>query len=159
MSEPSVSCHPELSERRSGARDRRARLWHSLMYGGLNPRRRTGRRTNDHHRPIVDWHGPGLFASSVLILVLCVLDAFLTLRLLSAGARETNPVMALYAYSDAQRFAILKLSLTGLGVLMLVALARFRVFRVLRAATLVHAVLAGYVALVGYEFVLLDRVG
>jgi len=159
MSEPVGLGLVDPRERRFGPRDRRSRLWHSLVYGGLNPRRRTGRRTHDHHRPIVDWHGPGLFASSMLILVMCVLDGFLTLRLLSAGAREANPLMALYVYTDAQRFAIVKLSLTGVGVLTLVALARFRVFRVLRVESLVHATLACYVALVGYEVFLLSRAG
>lgn len=146
-------------ERRVGPRDRRERLWRSLVYGGLSPRRRTGRRLLDHHRPIIDWHGPGLFASAMLIMVLCVLDAFLTLRLLSTGAREENPLMALYVYTDAQRFAILKLSLTGVGVLTLVALARFRVFRVVRVCAFVHAMFFGYLALVVYEFGLLERVG
>jgi uncharacterized protein DUF5658 len=159
MSQLSEPRRAERTERRSVQRDRRERLWRSLVYGGLNPRRRTGRRLGDHHRPIIDWHGPGLFASSMLILVLCVLDGLLTLKLLASGAREANPVMALYVYSDARRFAIVKLSLTGLGVLMLVALARFRVFRVLRAATFVHAILACYVLLVAYELLLLESAG
>jgi len=146
-------------DRRRGSHDRRVRLWRSLVYGGLNPRRRVGRRAGDHHRPIVDWHGPGLFASSFLILILCVLDAFLTLRLLASGAHEANPLMALYVNSDERRFVIVKLSLTGAGLLALVALARFRVFRALRAATFVHAVLAGYAALVIYELALLERIG
>ena len=67
--------------------------------------------------------------------------------------------MALYVYSDAKRFAILKLALTGVGILTLVSLANFRVFRVLRAANFVHAILACYVALIGYELLLLDRAG
>lgn len=146
-------------ERRRGQRDRRARLWRSLVYGGLNPRRRTGRRQSDHHRPIVDWHSPALFASAMLILVLCVLDGLLTLGLLAGGAREANPVMAALINGDVQRFAILKFAMTGVGVVTLVALARFRVFRVLRAETLLHAVLFGYLVLVVYEVVLLDRVG
>ena len=144
-------------ERRRSRDDRRARLWHSLLFGGMNPRRRNGRRTTDLYRPIVDWHGPWLFASSMLILVLCVADAFLTLRLLAGGAMEANPFMALYVYGDAQRFAIVKLALTGAGVLTLVSLARFQVFRVLRAQVLVHVVLVAYLVLVVYELELIER--
>ena len=146
------------AERRTSRRDRRARLWRSLLYGGMNPRRRTGRRAADLARPIVDWHGPWLFASSMLILILCVADGFLTLRLLAGGAIEANPFMALYVYSDARRFAIVKLAMTGVGVVTLVSVARFQMFRVVRAGRLVHFVLAGYLLLIGYELLLLERV-
>lgn len=146
-----------VHERRQSGEDRRARLWHSLVFGGMNPRRRSGRRTADFYRPIVDWHGPWLFASSMLILILCVADGFLTLRLLAGGAIEANPFMALYVYGDAQRFAIVKLAMTGAGVLTLVSLARFQVFRVLRAQVLVHVVLVAYLVLVAYELKLLER--
>jgi hypothetical protein len=143
-------------ERRQGPRDRRGRLLWSVLYGGVRPRRRSGRRLEDQHRPLVDWHGPGLFASSTLVLLLCLADAFLTLQLIVRGAREANPVMALVVDGDARNFAIVKLLLTATGLLTLVALARFRVFRFLRVATLVHVVLAGYVLLVGYELLLLS---
>lgn len=139
----------------SGVDRRRRPLWQSLFYGSLKPRRRSGRRTVDLHSPIIDWHGPWLFLSATLILILCAADAFMTLRLLESGAVEANPFMALYVYDDARRFAIIKLALTGTGVLTLVALARFQLFRVMRAAALVHLVLAAYVLLVSYEWILL----
>ena len=142
-------------ERRRSARDRRHRLWYSLAYGGLKPRRRGGRRAGDHYRPIIDWHGPGIFASSLLVLVLCVVDAFLTLALLSSGLVEANPVMARVVGGTAEHFAAWKLLLTGSGVLVLVALSRFRVFRVLRVATILHSVVIGYLVLIGYELLLL----
>jgi hypothetical protein len=149
---------PGTGERRSAGRDRRARLWGSLLHGGFNPRRRTGRRATDRYRPIVDWHDPWLFASSTLILLLCVADGLLTLRLLDGGAVEANPFMALYVYDHARRFAIVKLALTGAGVLTLVSLARFRVFRLMRASALVHLILLAYLVLVGYELMLLERI-
>jgi len=100
---------------------------------------------------VVDWHGPGLFASCVTVLLLCVADAFLTLWLISSGAFEANPVMALVVYGSAAVFALTKVGLTGMGMLMVVAVARFRVFGELRAATLMHAAVAIYVVLVSYE--------
>jgi hypothetical protein len=147
------------AERRGGSRaDRRAKLWWSLLYGGMNPRRRDARRTNDHDRPIVDWHAPELLASAILVLILCVADAFLTLKLLTGGAIEANPIMALLVYGDAQHFAIAKLAMTGVGVLALVAVARFRVFRYIRVAMIVHAILLTYIVLISYELLLLARV-
>jgi hypothetical protein len=141
-------------ERRVAANDRRRKFIFSLVYGGLRPRRRTGRRAADHHQPIVDWHGPGLLTSSILVLLLCVADAFLTLLLLNDGAIEANPLMAVMLAGDGRHFAIAKLALTGGGVLTLVAMANFRVFRRIRAGTLVHTILAAYLVLVGYELAL-----
>lgn len=145
------------AERRVATGDRRRKLVYSLFYGGLRPRRRTGRRAADHHRPIIDWHGPGLLASAVLVLTLCVVDAFLTLWLLASGAVEANPVMAPLVNGSVQGFAIVKLALTGGGVLTLVALANFRVFRLFRVSTLVHTVLIAYLVLVSYELALIAR--
>lgn len=144
-------------ERRSGG-DRRTRLWFSLVYGGVRPRRFAGRRAEDH-RPVIDWHGPGLLTSCLLILLLCAADALLTLLLIAQGAAEANPVMALWVYHDVRAFTIVKMALTGGGILALVAIARFRVFRRVRVASFVHALLVGYVALIGYELWLLARIG
>ena len=145
--------------RRGRADDRRARLFYSLFYGGLRPRRRSGRREADHHRPLVDWHGEGLLTSAIIVLLLCVADALLTLQLLTDGATEVNPLMALLVHRGALGFALVKLSLTGASVLMLVSIARFRVFRQLRVAMFVHAALFGYSVLVAYELWLLNQLG
>lgn len=146
-------------ERRVQSRDRRESLLYSLLYGGLRPRRHAARRLEDQLRPIVDWHGPALLASAFLILVLCVADALLTLRLIAAGAEEANPVMALVVYGDARRFVLTKLALTGGGVLLLVACARFRVLRLLRADTIVHGLLVAYLLLITYELSLASDLG
>jgi hypothetical protein len=148
--------HGVHADRRSGL-DRRERLAWSLVYGGVWPRRRSGRRASDHHRPVIDWHGPGLLTSSILILLLCAADAFLTLLLLTHGAYEANPVMAMFVYDDVRSFAALKMALTGGGVLALVAVARFRVFGFMRVGMILHAVLVGYAALIAYELLLLSK--
>jgi Domain of unknown function (DUF5658) len=144
-------------ERRVAPTDRRRELVYSLFYGGLRPRRRNGRRASDRHRPIIDWHGPGLLASAVLVLVLCVVDAFLTLWLITDGAIEANPLMAPLIQGDVRSFAITKLGLTGGGVVMLVAIARFRIFRGIRVGTLVHTILFAYFVLICYELALIAR--
>ena len=144
------------AERRVAGTDRRRRLMYALVYGGLRPRRRSGRRVDDHARPVVDWHGPGLWASAILVLVLCVADALLTLSLMTTGAVEANPLMAPLVDGDMLRFAVVKLTLTGGGILTLVALANFRVFRRIRAGALVHTILFAYLVLVAYEIALVS---
>lgn len=141
---------PYFVERRASA-DRRGSLWWALLYGGFKPRRRGGRRAEDMHRPIVDWHDPLLLFSAFGLLALCACDAALTLALLAHGAREANPVMELVVDGDMTRFALIKLGLTAGGLVILVAVARFTIFRAFKASVLVHAATLGYMVLVAYE--------
>ncbi|MFL2546786.1 MAG: hypothetical protein ACJ0SL_05425 [Candidatus Rariloculaceae bacterium] len=50
------------------------------------------------------------------------------------------------------------MALTGVGVLVLVALARSKVFKVVRVRTILQAFLAAYILLVGYELWLLRSI-
>jgi len=70
----------------------------------------------EHHLPI-DWHHPYLLFLSVTILLLSVVDAFLTLTLLTVGATEANPVMAFVLSHHPQLFALTKMAFTSIGVL------------------------------------------
>jgi hypothetical protein len=72
------------------------------------------------------------------------------------GAIEANPAMAPLVYGSAALFAITKLALTGVGIVTLVAVARFRLFKIFRAGTLVHVSLLAYLVLIGYELALLN---
>ena len=71
---------------------------------------------------------------------------------------STLPSTVVKPFARPLSQSIVKLALTGAGVLTLVSLARFRVFRLMRASALVHLVLVAYLALVGYELLLLDRI-
>jgi len=130
--------------------DRRALSWWSFVYGSIHPRRRGHRR---HHESdtLVDWHEPHLMFLAVTILLLSITDASLTLSLLSRGARELNPIMAFFIEDTPQLFVTVKMALTGGGIVVLVALARARVFRVIRISHIIHWSLLGYIALIAYE--------
>ena len=112
---------------------------------------------DEQHLPI-DWHEPYLLFLALTILLLNVADAFLTLTLLTVGAREANPVIAFVLDEYPRLFAITKIGLTSVGVLVLVAVARAKIFNVMRVGSLLHAVLAGYTALIAYEWWLLHSV-
>ena len=140
-------------ERRSGI-DRRQLTLRSFLRGGLTPRRRNGRRAGEQHLP-VDWHEPYLLFLSVTILLLSVADAFLTLTLIMSGATEANPMLEFVLREHPELFAVVKMGLTGTGVLVLVAAARSRLFRILRVATVLQGLFVGYVALIAYEWWLL----
>jgi hypothetical protein len=93
----------------------------------------------------------------MLVVLLSFADALLTLTLLSRGAHEANPFMAPLVLGDGRSFAYWKLGLTISGVVVLVVLARARLFRMVPAGLLLYLVLAGYVVLVVYEWRLLGR--
>jgi hypothetical protein len=146
-----------LSERRASGDDRRRTTLRTFLQSGFTPRRRGGRRAGESHLPI-DWHEPYLLFLAVTILLLNVADAFLTLTLLTVGAREANPVIAFVLDEYPRLFAVTKMGLTGAGVLVLVAVARARLFNVMSVSSLLHAVLVGYATLIGYEWWLLRSI-
>jgi hypothetical protein len=146
----------EVVDRRAGPDRRRTNL-RTFLQGGLTPRRRAGRRGDEQHLPI-DWHEPYLLFVSLMILLLSVADAFLTLTLLTVGAEEANPLLAFILNDHPQLFAVIKMGLTGAGVLVLVAVARARLFRIMRVGVVLQGILVGYVALIVYEWRLLHTI-
>lgn len=143
-------------DRRQGS-DRRRTSLGTFVRGSLTPRRRSGRRVGEHHLPI-DWHEPWLLFVSLMILLSSVADAFLTLTLIMNGATEVNPFMAVVLRDYPELFAVVKMGLTSAGVLVLVAVARARLFRVMRVGAVLQGFFVAYVALIAYEWWLLREI-
>ncbi len=146
-----------VSERRSGA-ERRIYSLAAYWRGARNPRRRDGRRAADAAYPIIDWHSPRVFAWVLAILLLCVCDGVLTVILLANGAVELNPFMAALVPHSLGWFAAVKLSLTGVGVAVLAACSRMRLFRAIPGELFLWLTFAGYAVLVGYELTMLEQI-
>lgn len=142
------------NERRNGV-ERRHHNIAAYWRGALNPRRRAGRRETDRVYTIIDWHSPRVLALVLLILGLSTLDGVLTLMLMSQGANEVNPVMALFVPHNLGWFAAIKLTLTSAGAAVLVVCARMKLFRLFPGEVLLYLVVGCYVALVAYELDLL----
>lgn len=147
-----------LIERRSGT-ERRHRSVGSYLRGALNPRRRAGRRESDTIYPIIDWHSPRVLAWVITILMLCVLDGVLTVILLANGAVELNPFMAQFVPHSLPWFAAVKLSLTAIGMMVLVVCSQMKVFGgAFRGEMLLAMICAGYVALIVHQLRMLDSI-
>jgi Domain of unknown function (DUF5658) len=132
--------------------DRRNRAFWSVLYGSFNPRRRRpARRLNDSRFHPIDWYSAHLLAVSIGILLFSAADAFLTGILLVHGADEINPVMAVLVYRSVAAFAAFKMAMTGISLVVMVILARYRFMRVIRVEMVLYAVLAVYAWLIGYE--------
>ena len=147
----------EFVEKRSGI-DRRTRNLSAYVYGGLFPRRLGGRRHQDRLYPIIDWHSPRVLALVVAILGLCAMDGVLTVILLQHGAIEANPFMALFVPNNLSWFAAVKLGLTAIGLVVLVACSGMRLMRVIPGESTLYAILIAYGVLVGYELRLLPEI-
>jgi hypothetical protein len=137
--------------------DRRKRVLWSLVYGSFHPRRRGPRRAGEITVTSVDWHHPQWLAIGMLIVALSCADAFLTLVLVGHGAYEMNPFMAPLVGGSAAGFAMTKIGLTAIGVLLLTQLARLRTFGRIPVGVILYSVLVIYGTLIFYEFRLLDR--
>jgi hypothetical protein len=86
---------------------------------------------------------------------LCASDAILTVVLISRGAYEVNPLLAPLIGSSGVLFAVVKIGLTGIGVVLLTLLSRVKAFGRMPVALVLYGVLAGYGVLIGYELRLL----
>ena len=109
-------------ERRSGE-DRRKKSRSPIQSLFAKGARKSVRRVVDRKRPVaLDHYSPSLFIGIVIVLSLSLLDAMLTLILLSKGARELNPIMDYYLGHGHHAFLFVKYGLTALAVILIVLL-------------------------------------
>lgn len=133
--------------------DRRRLTWRTFVYGFLRSRRRSHRRDDDSDVVFLDWHHPWLFCMAIGTMLLSCADAFLTLELLARGMIEVNPVMNALLDSGTRTFAATKLTMTALGIFVLVFLAKLRFLNRFRTGLFLTLFFAMYACLVCYEFV------
>jgi hypothetical protein len=136
--------------------ERRRQVLRALLVGSFHARRRAPRRAGEQALAAVDWHHPQWLATAILIVTFSCADAALTLALIEHGAYEANPLMRPFVYGSALPFTVVKVFLTAGGVVLLTLMASMRLFGRVSAGALLYALLAGYGALIAYEFSLLD---
>ncbi len=113
------TCEWPYLERRRGT-DRRNNKKAQFKYFLVNGRREQARREEDRDRAyFFDRYNQKIFAAITAILMLSILDAFLTLVLIEKGSSELNPVMAYFLEHGPLPFIIAKYILTSFGVVAL----------------------------------------
>ena len=90
-------------------------------------------------------------------MLLSCADAFLTLQLIDRGMFEVNPLMRLVLDESTLLFTSTKLALTGLGILVLVFLAKARFMNRFSNGLFLTMFFSFYACLVCYELVNLFR--
>jgi hypothetical protein len=141
------------AERRDG--ERRSQSLPSLLYGGVRPRRRAGRREGDEQVIFLDWHEPRVLYLALGILLMSCLDALFTLNILTAGGRELNSLMDQLIQADKSWFVTGKIAITGTSVVLLVIAVKRHFLGGVRVIRVLECFCAGYAALIAWELYLL----
>jgi hypothetical protein len=153
---PAPHEHCASLERRRGPRRRQ----HCPVFADwrflLRNRRRVLRRASDQRGVYLDWHPASLWIVALGILLLSALDAALTLILVQYGANEANPLLRPFLERDLHDFINLKLLLTAVPLVLLVAHSRLVIYGYIRVQTIVHGLLLVYFAVIVYELFLLN---
>lgn len=131
--------------------DRRKTTIHSFIGSCIFHRRREHRRGGDSLNNYIDWYGPWPLVATLLILLMCFADAFLTLILLENGAVELNIFMDWLIKRDVYTFTVAKMLITGLALFILVMHFNFRVYKLITVRYLMYALVPLYSLLIAYE--------
>ena len=138
--------------------DRRQPSLRTLLGALHQYRRRHLRRAEDSVNSYTDWYGHWPFAATLTIILLCFADAFLTIVLLNKGAVELNGLMDWLIQKDTHTFAVVKMSMTGAALIVLVMHFNFRIYRYIAVRYLIYALVPLYSLLIFHELTMLARI-
>lgn len=144
----------QLAIERRDRNDRRNPSLKGFLYGLFLARRRGPRRAENYLSHYTDWYDVKLLVLSLSLLLLSCLDAAMTMKLLSFGAVELNPIMDELLKQGTKYFIGIKIAVTALCIIVLVAHNRIKIFNFLRVDILLIAAVFIYLGLVTYEFYL-----
>jgi len=141
-----------LNDRRQ-LTDRRIASTRTFSLYTLRGRRKRARRGEEAENYYVDRYELRYLFLITSILILCFLDAFLTVILLQLGAEELNPFMLIFIEKDVVLSMVVKYVITAVSLIWILIHKNFRIFRNLRVHSLIYFVLTLYVVLVLFEFI------
>jgi len=144
----------QLAIERRDRRDRRKPTLKGFIYGLFHARRRGPRRAENYFDHDSDWYEVKLLVLSLGLLLLSCLDAAMTMKLLSFGAVELNPIMDKLLLQGANYFIGVKIAITSLCAIVLVAHNKLKIFNVVRVDIVLITAVFIYLGLVTYEFYL-----
>ena len=144
-------------EQRSST-ERRKHKFKSFLFSFFMRRRHKLRRDYDfkvgHY---VDMHEPYLMVVVTGILLLCVVDAYFTITILSVGGEEINPLMKVLIESDVLTFFVVKFLITSFCLVFTLIHKHFRLFKLISGYHILYGVFILYFMLIYYEIGLLAR--
>ncbi len=143
-------------EERRIQNERREFSLRTLLKCTVSPRRFTGRRREDRRFPKLDCFESALGFLAVGLVILSIIDATFTLKLISLGGEEVNPFMLWMMNQSISAFVATKMLLTAVPAIVLVATANHTFFGIVRARSILAALVGLYIGLIVYEIGLLS---
>jgi Fe2+ transport system protein B len=131
--------------------DRRHYPTKPLSRYSLKGLRSKSRRAGEDKDYYVDRYEPRYFVLITLILLLCILDAYYTLKILQAGGKELNPFMLHIMDKNPVLALVIKYLITAGGIGILIIFKNFVVFGRVRVSSLISVVFLLYLFLVIFE--------
>ena len=156
-----MSLQPQPTDEPSNDQRQRERRQPSLktLLGSISHRRRRlSRREHDQLNSYTDWYGHWPFAATLIIILLCFADAFLTIVLLSKGAVELNGLMDWLIQKNTHLFTLVKMSVTGAALIVLVLHFNFRIYKYIAVRYLIYALVPLYSLLIFHELTMLANI-
>jgi membrane glycosyltransferase len=131
--------------------DQRSSRTKPLSRYSLRGRRKKARRAEEDKNYYVDRYEPRYFFLVSLILALCVLDAYFTLRIIEFGGKELNLLMLFLMEKRPILAMVIKYLATAICVVIILVHKNFIVFGKLKVYYLIYVVFFIYFILVIYE--------
>lgn len=135
--------------------NRRQYKFLSLWKAFSAPRRFEGRRSDDRRFATLDRYDSGLCTLAILLVLLSITDSVFTLTLIARGGSEVNPFMNYMLQHSIGLFMIVKMLLTAIPAVVLVATHNLLLFKRIRARSILAAMVGMYGGLIVYEIGLL----
>ncbi len=121
-----------------------------------SPRRMEGRRTDDRRYPMLDNLDAGAVSMGIALMILSIMDSLFTLTILANGGTEVNPVMNTLLQHSVLTFTIIKMTLTAVPAILLIAVGNLVVFNLWRARSILATFVGLYLGLIAYELLILS---
>ncbi len=138
------------AERRQ-LKDRRLKPTPPISRYSVFGHRRGNRRHSDQESYYVDWYETRYLVLIVSILFLCLLDVYMTIKILQLGGEELNPVMSLLMQKQPALSLVLKYLITAGSLIFLLIHKNFKIFGRIKTHFLIYGVFSLYFLLMLYE--------
>ena len=135
--------------------DQRSVPTRPLSRHSLRGRRKKARRQEEDSNYYVDRYEPHYLILISLILILCILDAYFTLKIIDLGGKELNRFMLVFINTKPVAALVFKYLVTAVSIVFILIHKNFLVFGRLRVSSLIYVFFSVYLTLIAYEAVVL----
>lgn len=94
----------------------------------------------------------------IALMILSIMDSLFTLTILANGGTEVNPVMNALLQHSVFSFTVVKMTLTAVPALLLIATGNVLVFNRWRARSILATFVGLYAGLIVYELLILSTI-